>query len=118
MSHSISHLSIAAALAMCLAASAQAERADRLKPAIIEADANGLGQLDLQKQVMVLSGNVVITTGTMVIRAARVEYNKTPGGYDKAVAYGASGKPATFRQKRDGVDEYMEGEAERLVYDA
>jgi lipopolysaccharide export system protein LptA len=117
MSHSVSHLSIAAALAACLAAPAHAERADRLKPAIIEADANGLGQLDLQKQVMVLSGNVVITKGTMVIRAARVEYNKTPGGYDKAVAYGASGKPATFRQKRDGVDEYMEGEADRLEYD-
>jgi lipopolysaccharide export system protein LptA len=53
----------------------------------------------------------------MVIRAARVEYSKTPGGYDKAVAYGAPGKPAIFRQKRDGVDEYMEGEAERLDYD-
>ena len=26
-------------------------------------------------------------------------------------------KPATFRQKRDGVDEYIEGEAERLEYD-
>ena len=117
MSQTTFHLSIAAALAACLAVPAQAERADRLKPAVIEADANGLGQLDLQKQVMVLSGNVVVTKGTMVIRAARVEYNKTPGGYDKAVAFGAAGKPATFRQKRDGVDEYMEGEADRLEYD-
>jgi len=104
-------------LAACLSLPVHAEKADRLKPAIIEADPNGLGQFDLQKQVMVLSGNVVITKGTMVIRAARVEYSKTPGGYDKAVAYGAPGKPATFRQKRDGVDEYMEGEAERLDYD-
>lgn len=117
MSHSIPHLSIAAALAACMILPAYAEKADRLKPAVIEADPNGLGQFDLQKQVMVLSGNVVITKGTMVIRAARVEYSKTPGGYDKAVAYGAPGKPATFRQKRDGVDEYMEGEAERLDYD-
>jgi lipopolysaccharide export system protein LptA len=117
MNQSIPHLSIAAALAACLSLPVHAEKADRLKPAIIEADPNGLGQFDLQKQVMVLSGNVVITKGTMVIRAARVEYSKTPGGYDKAVAYGAPGKPATFRQKRDGVDEYMEGEAERLDYD-
>jgi lipopolysaccharide export system protein LptA len=118
MNQSVSQLSLTAMLAACFVVpSAHAERADRLKPAVIEADANGLGQLDLQKQVMVLSGNVVITKGTMVIRAARVEYTKTPGGYDKAIAYGASGKPATFRQKRDGVDEYMEGEAERLEYD-
>jgi lipopolysaccharide export system protein LptA len=118
MNQSVSRLSFTAMLAACFVVpTALAERADRLKPAIIEADANGLGQLDLQKQVMVLSGNVVITKGTMVIRAARVEYTKTPGGYDKAIAYGAPGKPATFRQKRDGVDEYMEGEAERLEYD-
>ncbi len=113
----ISTLCLAALLTAFSAVPARAEKADRLKPAVIEADANGLGSLDLQKQVMVLSGNVVITKGTMVIRATRVEYTKTPGGYDKAVAFGAPGKPATFRQKRDGVDEFMEGEADRLEYD-
>ena len=92
-----------------------AEKADRLKAITIEGDSTG--QLNLQKQVAEVTGNVVITKGTMVIRAARVELSKTPGGYDKAVAFGAAGKPATFRQKRDGVDEYMEGEAERLEYD-
>jgi len=92
-----------------------AEKADRLKPITIEGDSTG--QLNLQKQVAEVTGNVVITKGTMVIRAARVELSKTPGGYDKAIAFGAAGKPATFRQKRDGVDEYMEGEAERLEYD-
>ena len=106
---------IAAALATCLALSAHAEKADRLKPIVIEADSQG--KLDLQKQIAEISGNVVITKGTMVIRAQRVELSKTPGGYDKAVAYGAAGKPAAFRQKRDGVDEYMEGEAERIEYD-
>ena len=43
---------------------------------------------------------------------------ETPDGYHTAVAIGAAAKPATFRQKRDGVDEYIEGEAERLEYDA
>ena len=42
---------------------------------------------------------------------------ETPDGYHSAVALGAADKPATFRQKRDGVDEYIEGEAERLEYD-
>jgi lipopolysaccharide export system protein LptA len=115
MSHSIPHLSIAAVLAACLAVPAHAERADRLKPIVVEADTNG--KFDLQKQTAEISGNVVITKGTMIIRASRVELSKTPGGYDKAVAYGAAGKPASFRQKRDGGDEYMEGEAERIEYD-
>jgi lipopolysaccharide export system protein LptA len=53
----------------------------------------------------------------MVIRAARVEVRQLPSGYVTAVAYGAPNKPATFRQKRDNVDEYMDGEAERLDYD-
>ncbi len=104
-----------AALAACLVMPAQAEKADRFKPIMIQADKTG--QLDLQKQVATFVDRVIITKGTMVIHAERVEISKTPGGYDKAVAFGARGKPATFRQKRDGVDEYMEGEAERLEYD-
>jgi lipopolysaccharide export system protein LptA len=97
------------------APSAQAERADRLKPLTIQADRDG--QLDLQKQVVVFSGNVIVTKGTMTIHAARIEVRQTPAGYDNAVAFGAPSKPATFRQKREGVDEYMDGEAERLEYD-
>jgi lipopolysaccharide export system protein LptA len=111
---------LAATLPLVLAAvvmtlPAHAERADRLKQATILSDQGG--QIDLQKQVVVFSGNVVITKGTMVIHAARVEVRQAPDGYDTAVAFGAPGKPATFRQKRDGVDEYMDGEAERLEYD-
>jgi lipopolysaccharide export system protein LptA len=115
MSHTLSPLCIAAALVAGFAMPAQAEKADRLKPITIQADSTG--QLDLQKQVAVVNGNVVVTKGTMIIHAARVEISKTPGGYDTAVAFGAPGKPATFRQKRDGVDEYMDGEADRIEYD-
>ena len=110
-------LSLAAGLLIAagLATPTRAEKADRLKPIAIQAD--DTGKLDLQKQVVVIAGNVVITKGTMVIRASRVELGKTPGGYDTATAFGAPGKPATFRQKRDGVDEYMDGEADRIEYD-
>ncbi len=111
MNHSL--IPLAAAFAQALPA--HAEKADRFKPITIQADSTG--QLDLQKQVAVFSGNVVVTKGTMLIHAARIEVSKTPGGYDTAVAFGAPGRPATFRQKRDGVDEYMDGEADRLEYD-
>ena len=94
---------------------AQAERADRAKPLNVEADQPG--RIDLLNQFVVFNGNVVVTKGTMVIRAARIEVRETPEGYHTAVAIGATGKPATFRQKRDGVDEFIEGEAERLEYD-
>jgi lipopolysaccharide export system protein LptA len=94
---------------------AGAERGDRTKPLTVEADQPG--RIDLANQVVVFNGNVVITKGTMVIRAARVEVRETPDGYHTAAATGSPGKPASFRQKRDGVDETIEGEADRLEYD-
>lgn len=94
---------------------AHAERADRTKPLTVEADQPG--RIDLANQFVVFNGNVVITKGTMVIRAAKVEVRETSDGYHAAVATGAPGRPATFRQKRDGVEEFVEGEADRLEYD-
>ena len=101
----------------CAAAgtAAHAERADRFQKLKVEADQQG--RIDLVNNLVVFNGNVVVSKGSMVIRAARVELRETATGYHNAVAFGADGKPATFRQKRDGVDETIEGEAERLEYD-
>lgn len=92
----------------------QAERADRNKPLNFTADAL---RYDDVRQTNVLTGNVVITKGTMLMRAGRVEVRQTPEGYQAAVALAATGKQAFFRQKRDAVDEYIEGEAARIEYD-
>lgn len=108
-------LPILAVLAALAAAPAFAEKADRFKPLNVEADQPG--RIDLLNQHVVFNGNVVVTKGTMTIRAGRIEVRETPDGYHSAVAIGAANKPATFRQKRDGVDEWIEGEAERLEYD-
>ena len=105
----------AAVLILGLTLPIHAERGDRLKPLNVEADQSG--RVDLQNQTVVFSGNVVVSKGTMVIRAARIEVRQTPAGYDTATAFGTPGRPATFRQKRDGVDEYIDGQAERLEYD-
>ena len=102
-------------MAAALATSVHAERGDRLQKINIAADQGG--QIDLQNQVVVYTGNVVISRGTIAIRAERIKVRQLPSGYYTAVAFGATSKPATFRQKRDGVDEYVEGEAERLEYD-
>ena len=107
---------VVAGLIALAALPAQGEKADRFKPLNVEADLPG--KIDLLNQFVVFNGNVVVTKGTMVIRASRIEVRETPDGYHTAVAIGSAAKPATFRQKRDGVDEYIEGEAERLEYDA
>jgi lipopolysaccharide export system protein LptA len=103
---------LAAAL---LAAGAHAERADRTKQMVIEADRPGT--VDLQRNVVVFNGNVAITQGTMVIRADRVELRETPDGYRAATAIGTADQPASYRQKRDGVEETVEGVADRIEYD-
>ncbi len=102
-------------VAVAAVGSAHAERADRTKPMVVEADRDGV--VDLQRQVLVYSGNVVISQGTMVLHAERVEMRETPDGYRTASALGASGKPATWRQRRDGVDEVVEGSADRIEFD-
>ena len=105
-------------LLLCAAAlaPAQAEKADRSKPLTIEADQPGT--VDLLKQVVVFNGNVVMAQGTMAIRAERVEVRERPDGYRNATAQGSAGKPAAFRQKRDGVDETIEGSADRIEYES
>jgi lipopolysaccharide export system protein LptA len=102
--------------AVALAASpVRAERADRSRPMVVEADRPGT--VDLQRQVVVFNGNVVITQGTMTLRADRVEMRERSDGYREASALGSPSQPATWRQRRDGVDETVEGSAERIEYD-
>lgn len=109
-------LSLGLSLLLALAGPAVAERADRTKPMVVEADREGV--LDLQRQVLVYTGNVVVQQGSMVLRAERVELRTLEGGYRAASAIGAPGRPATWQQKRDGLDETVEGAAERIEFDA
>jgi len=94
---------------------AAAEKADRFKELTVEADQSSSG--DLLNQVFIFNGNVVVTKGTMIIRAQRIEVRESPDGYRSAVAIGSPSQHATFRQKRDAPDEWIEGNAERLEYD-
>lgn len=108
-------LMVVAALALTAAWPAAAEKADRDKPMNAEADALRYDDL---KQSSVFTGNVVITKGTTILRGARVDVSQDPQGYQQAVAVAAPGKLAYYRKKRDGVDEFIEAEAERIEYDS
>ncbi|MFN3565008.1 MAG: lipopolysaccharide transport periplasmic protein LptA [Burkholderiaceae bacterium] len=97
---------------------AHAERADREKPTQIVADRFDGDDLN---QTVVYSGDVVLTRGTLRITGERMELREDPERYRYAVVTAAPGKLASFRQRRDattpGVDEYVEGYAERIEYD-
>ena len=108
-------LILMAALAAGAVLPAAAEKADRDKPMNAEADALRYDDL---KQTSVFTGNVVITKGTTIIRGAQVDVSQDPEGYQLAIATAAPGKLAYYRKKRDGVDEYIEGEGERIEYDS
>ena len=109
-------IAVFALACITMLAPAHAEKADRLKEMNIVSDRGG--KLDQQNRFAEVEGNVVITKGTILMHADRVQVRQSAAGYDTAIAFGASGRPATFRQKRDGADEYIEGEADRLEYDA
>lgn len=94
-----------------LAAPALAEKADRDKPANLEADRV---TIDDVKQLAIFEGNVVLTQGTLQIRGDRMEVHQDKDGFKQGTTWG---KPASFRQKREGSDEYIEGWAERIEYD-
>jgi len=102
---------IALVTALTLTPLAHAERADRDKPVNIESDRM---HADDARKTAVFEGRVVLTQGTLLIRADRLTVRQDSEGFQFAVAVG---KPTTFRQKREGLDEYVDGEAERIEYD-
>lgn len=104
------------ALSFLLAsANALAERADRDKPVHLEA---ARVTVDDAKRMHVFEGNVVLTQGTLMIRTAKLVVTQDADGFQKGVATGGENGLARLRQKREGKDEWIEGEAERIEYDA
>jgi lipopolysaccharide export system protein LptA len=98
-------------LAVLAPAPSLAERADSQKPVNVEADKL---TADDAKQTAVFEGRVVVTQGTRVLRADKVTIRQDGEGFSHAIA---EGKPATFREKREGTDEWVDGEAQRIEYD-
>lgn len=90
---------------------ALAEAADRDKPINLEADSV---KVDDAKQISTYSGNVILTQGTLIIRADKLIVREDSAGFQHSTS---TGNPTTFKQKREGKNEYMEGSAQRIEYD-
>jgi lipopolysaccharide export system protein LptA len=93
---------------------ALAEKADHDRPMNIEADR--LEHDDL-RQISVFSGNVLLTKGTIVLKGEMLEVRQDPQGFQYGLILPAPGKRSFYRQKREALDEFMEGEAQRIEYD-
>lgn len=93
-----------------LAAPAHAEKADRDKPVNLEADRVTLDDI---RKVSVYQGNVILSQGTLMLRADRVQVTQNVHGLEHV---SATGRPVAFRQKLDDRDEYIEGFADRIEY--
>jgi len=92
----------------------RAEKADADKPVNLEADRVSV---DESKKVQIFEGNVRLSKGTLTITADRLVVTQDEAGYQRGVATGSTVLPH-FKQKREGTDEYIEGEAERIEHDA
>jgi len=97
---------------LLLAMSAHAEKADKTKPVNLEADSV---RVEDAKKTAVYEGHVVLTQGTLMMTADRIDVQQDDQGFSSS---DASGKPVYFRQKMDGREEFAEGWAERIVYDS
>jgi lipopolysaccharide export system protein LptA len=87
-----------------------AERADRNKPVHLEADHVSI---DDAKQISTFEGKVLLTQGTMAIQGDKVIVVQDKNGFSHGTA---TGEFASFRQKREGFDEYLEGYGQRIEY--
>jgi lipopolysaccharide export system protein LptA len=94
---------------------AHAEKADQEKPTNIAADHT---ESDDLHQIDIFTGNVILTKGTIILRCDKLLVHQDPEGYQSGVATWDGKTPVYFKQKREGfVDQYMEGNAERIEYD-
>jgi len=92
-----------------------AEKADSNKPMFIEADAL---KHEESSKTTTFTGRVNGTKGTLVLRAAKMIITQDADGKQMANLWAAPGERVFFRQKREGLDEFTEGEAETANYDS
>jgi lipopolysaccharide export system protein LptA len=105
-----------AVLALALALPAWAEKADRDQPTQIEANRMSA---DDAKRMNIFEGNVVLTKGTIAVRADRIVVRQDAEGYSFITA---TGTPVRFKQRQDPKEgekegRWMDGEARRVEID-
>jgi lipopolysaccharide export system protein LptA len=92
-----------------------AEKADRNKPVNLEADRVTVDDVN---KVHNFDGNVTLSQGTLSIRGDKLVVKQDAEGFQNGIATANPGNLARFRVKREGREEFIDGEAERIEHDA
>lgn len=109
-------VSTMSAMALPVAAQAPAAAAhDRDVPLQFDA---GQMKIDAKRRVRMLTGGVQLTRGTFWLSSQQVELRETAQGGDLAIATSGAGQQARFKQRREGLDEVIDGQADRIEYDS
>lgn len=106
-----SALMMSLCLSLFVSVNAMAESADRDKPIELEADTVTVNDA---KKTSTYTGKVILTQGTLIIRADKLVVREDKEGFQHSTS---TGNPTTFKQKREGKNEYMEGSGQRIEYD-
>jgi lipopolysaccharide export system protein LptA len=88
---------ISTLLFLCLSTPSWALNNDTEQPIYIDSDNQ---ELDIQKNIVTFTGNVILRQGSIDIRADKVVITR-PNGQDGQETIDAYGKPATFHQIMD-----------------
>ena len=105
-------IAIATLFVPCVASGEKADRLQTLRMSAKQGSAEGSKEINLKK----LDGDVLITQGTMRITADRAIVKESVGSVF-AELFGNNTSQITFRQKREGENDFVEASADRAEYD-
>jgi lipopolysaccharide export system protein LptA len=91
---------------------ALSEESDRDQPIELEADTVTVNDA---KKISIYTGNVILNQGTLQIKADKMIVREDQDGFQHSTC---TGNPTTFKQKRTGKDEWMQGSGQRIEYNA
>lgn len=91
---------------------ALAEESDRDQPIELEADTVTVNDA---KKISIYTGNVILNQGTLQIKADKMIVREDQDGFQHSTC---TGNPTTFKQKRTGKNEWMQGSGQRIEYNA
>jgi lipopolysaccharide export system protein LptA len=94
---------------------AQAQKNDNQEPIQIWANASSYDGI---KKLNVYSGNVQLVRGGMELEAEKLEIKEQKNGGQLGIATASKNGLVKFKQKRQGLDETIQGEAEYIEYNS
>ncbi|MFD0913780.1 lipopolysaccharide transport periplasmic protein LptA [Methylophilus luteus] len=91
----------------------RAEESDREQPIELEADTVSVNDA---KKISTYTGNVILNQGTLQIKADKMIVREDQDGFQHSTCIGSPATPTTFKQKRTGKNEWMQGSGQRIEY--